>query len=79
VTPVPECDALWEGEAAAAKEVRDQDGQPALIEDYGDLAALRSGAGDDAQLVVIIRRNAEWRIRDVYDIADPPSEGAGTP
>ncbi|SFR35953.1 hypothetical protein SAMN04488591_0625 [Microbacterium azadirachtae] len=79
VTPVPECDALWEGEAAAAEEVRDQDGQPALIEDYGDLAALRSGAGEDAQLVVIIRRNAEWRIRDVYDIADPPSEGAGTP
>lgn len=78
-TPVAGCDALWEGEAAGAKEIRDQDGQPALIEDYGDLAALRSGAGEGAQLVVIIRRDAEWRIRDVYDIADPPSEGAGAP
>jgi len=57
--------------------VRDPGGSLSLIEDYGDLAALRSGSGEGGQMVVIIRRDAEWRIRDVYDIADPPSDESG--
>jgi len=77
--PQPECTRLWDGGAAASGPVRDADGPPALIEDYGDIAAIRNGAGDGAQMVVVIRRDAEWRIRDVYDIADPPSEGTGAP
>ncbi|VXC29186.1 conserved hypothetical protein [Microbacterium sp. 8M] len=76
---VPACGELWDGGRAAAKELRDGDATAVLIEDYGDVAALRSGSGSQAQMVVIIRRDAEWRIRDVYDIADPPSEGAGAP
>ncbi|GAB6857577.1 hypothetical protein [Microbacterium xylanilyticum] len=77
--PVPACGDIWDGGRAAAKELLDRDTPAVLIEDYGDVAALRSGSGPRAQMVVIIRRDAEWRIRDVYDIADPPSEGAGAP
>lgn len=77
--PVPSCGELWDGGASAAKPVRDQDGRTTMIEDYGDIAAVRSGDGTGAQMVVIIRRDAEWRIRDVYDIANPPSEGAAAP
>jgi len=78
-TPKPACAEVWDGGAAASRSVRSAQEPVALIEDYGDVAALRNGSGEEAQMVVIIRRNAEWRIRDVYDIANPPSEGAGPP
>lgn len=77
--PVPSCGELWDGGPVTAQPVRDQKEPAVLIEDYGDIAALRSGSGAGAQMVVIIRKDAEWRIRDVYDIADPPSEEAGAP
>ena len=70
---------MWDGGAAGARPLRAADGPPVLIEDYGDIAAIRNSSDDDAQMVVIIRRNAEWRMRDVYDIANPPSEGTGAP
>ena len=75
----PACADLWNDGPGAMKPVRDQGGSVSLIEDYGDIAAMRSGSGEGAQMIVIMRRDAEWRIRDVYDIADPPSEGAGAP
>lgn len=52
------------------------EGVPTLIEDYGDLAAVRweSSDGADAQMLVLIRLNHRWRIQDVYDVADPPSQ-----
>ena len=78
-TPMPACGDLWDDGPGAMKPVRDQGGSLSLIEDYGDIAAMRSGSGDGAQMIVLVRRDAEWRIRDVYDIADPPSDGAGTP
>nr|MBS1899603.1 hypothetical protein [Actinomycetota bacterium] len=75
--PMPVCGDLWNDGPGAIKPVRDPGGSLSLIEDYGDLAALRSGSGEGGQMVVIIRRDAEWRIRDVYDIADPPSDESG--
>ncbi|MBS1905133.1 MAG: hypothetical protein JST33_00905 [Actinobacteria bacterium] len=75
----PACAQIWDTGTAASRALRNTTAAPVLIEDYGDVAAIRSGSGDQAQMVVIIRRDAGWRIRDVYDIADPPSEGAGAP
>lgn len=75
----PACAQVWDSGTPVARALRAGAVQPVLIEDYGDIAAIRNGAGAEAQMVVIIRRDAEWRIRDVYDIADPPSEGAGAP
>ena len=78
-SPDPGCAALWDGGGSAAREIRGDEEPPALIEDYGDIAAVRNPASAGAQMIVIIRRDGEWRIRDVYDVADPPSGGAGTP
>ncbi|GAA5151732.1 hypothetical protein GCM10025768_18520 [Microbacterium pseudoresistens] len=50
------------------------DSAPTVIEDYGDLAALRIAGGDAHQIVVLLRTDDGWRIRDVYEVADPPSE-----
>ena len=65
--------------ATAAVAVKAATAAPVLIEDYGDVAAARIGSDAGTQMVVIIRRDAEWRIRDVYDVVDPPSEGSGAP
>ena len=78
-SPQPTCTEVWDDGTAASRTVRAAQEPAELIEDYGDIAAIRNGSGEEAQMVVIIRRNAEWRIRDVYDIANPPSEGAGAP
>lgn len=77
--PRPACAEVWDGGTAASRPLRPAQEPAELIEDYGDIAAIRNGSDGEAQMVVIIRRNAEWRIRDVYDIANPPSEGAGPP
>src|SRR5690606_4178450 len=47
-----------------------------LIEDYGDIAVLRLGRTEDRgeQMIVIVRQDDEWLVRDVYDVADQPSE-----
>lgn len=50
-----------------------------VIDDYGGVAVLRvsfadaadGGSGAD-QIVVIVRTNDEWLVRDVYDVADQP-------
>ncbi|GAA4482700.1 hypothetical protein [Microbacterium panaciterrae] len=75
-TPAPACDVLWDGGRDAAIQIRGDGAAPVLIEDYGDIAAVRNPAQEGAQMIVIIRRDGEWRIRDVYDVADPPSGGA---
>lgn len=78
-TSVPACAGIWDGADSASSVIRESGQSPVLIEDYGDIAAVRNAAQGQAQMIVIIRRDAEWRIRDVYGIADPPSEGAGSP
>jgi len=49
---------------------------PSLIEDYGDIAVLRLGrtAERGEQMIVVVRQDDEWLVRDVYDVADQPSE-----
>lgn len=52
------------------------------VEDYGDIAVVRLGAvgehGDAAargeQMLVMVRDEEEWLVRDVYDVADQPSD-----
>ncbi|HWI32111.1 MAG TPA: hypothetical protein VNT50_11510, partial [Microbacterium sp.] len=46
------------------------------LDDYGGVAVLRveALAGDAApQLIVIVRANDRWLLRDVYDVAEQPS------
>ncbi len=46
-----------------------------LLEDFGDAAVLRVEAAEGAsttQLLVIIRSNGEWLLRDVHDVAEQP-------
>jgi len=44
-----------------------------LIENFGDLAAIRVESGPEVRMVILVRTDDGWRIRDVYDVADPPS------
>jgi hypothetical protein len=46
-----------------------------LLDDFGDLAVLRVDAVDAgavSQLVVILRRDDKWLLRDVHDVAQQP-------
>lgn len=46
-----------------------------LLDDFGDIAVLRVDANDDAQppqLVVILRTDEKWLLRDVSDVAQQP-------
>ena len=58
---------------------------PELVDEYGDVAVVRlrtsgadEGAGDaegqgsDQTIVVLIRTEEKWLVRDVYDVADQP-------
>ena len=48
----------------------------ALVEDYGDIAVLRLGAAGEVgeQMLVLVRQKDGWLVRDVYDVADQPSD-----
>ncbi|HCJ49748.1 MAG TPA: hypothetical protein DHW40_10545 [Microbacterium sp.] len=74
-----ECDdddcrtSRWEAPAsaqpiAAASEEYEVD----LVDEYGGVAALRVTGQDRTQIVVIVRQNDEWLVREVYDLADQP-------
>ncbi len=74
-----ECDdddcrtSRWEAPAsaqpiAAASEEYEID----LVDEYGGVAALRVTGQDRTQIVVIVRQNDEWLVREVYDLADQP-------
>lgn len=46
-----------------------------LLDDFGDVAVLRVDANDSGsvpQLVVVIRRDEKWLLRDVHDVAQQP-------
>lgn len=43
-----------------------------LVEDYGGVAVLRIRAEGRSQLVVIVRADDSWLVRDVFDAADQP-------
>lgn len=46
-----------------------------LLDDFGDIAVLRADANDGTtapQLVVIVRGDEKWLLRDVHDVAQQP-------
>lgn len=58
---------------------------PELVDEYGDVAVMRlratgpedgpgatKGEGSDQTIVVLIRSDEKWLVRDVYDVADQP-------
>ena len=48
-----------------------------LLDDFGDIAVLRLDAADGArpsQMVVILRRDEKWLLRDVSDVAQQPEQ-----
>lgn len=85
---VVEC--VSEGDSRCASAVVDGAGETVLerlagadasrdltpIEDYGDIAVVRLGAvGEHSeQMLVIVREHKRWLVRDVYDVADQPSD-----
>lgn len=50
-----------------------------MIDEYGDLAVIRAttqepgGDGAGGAMLVLVRRDGEWLVRDAYDVADQPS------
>lgn len=63
--------------ADAAKILRsDAAGEPVLVDDYGDLAVIRLGGAESAeQMLVLVRQDGRWLVRDAYDVADQPEDG----
>lgn len=52
--------------------------QVTLLDDLGDIGVAEVGRPDGTpvrQIVVIARQNDRWLLRDVYDVAQQPSEG----
>lgn len=46
-----------------------------LVDDYGDIAVIRLtpvDAGETEQMLVLVRQNELWLVRDVYDVANQP-------
>lgn len=50
-----------------------------MIDEYGDVAVIRAtpqepgGDGVGGAMLVLVRRDGEWLVRDAYDVADQPS------
>ncbi|PYD01058.1 hypothetical protein B4U78_005525 [Microbacterium esteraromaticum] len=46
------------------------------VEDYGDVSVLRLGPSGERgeQMLVLVRQEDGWLVRDVYDVADQPSD-----
>ena len=46
-----------------------------MLDEFGGAAVLRVDANADGQpfqFVVVVRRDAQWLVRDVMDVADQP-------
>ena len=48
----------------------------ALVDDYGDIAVLRMSSRDDENdlIVVLVRQDDLWLVRDIYDAVNQPEE-----
>ncbi|MFF7292634.1 hypothetical protein ACFY9N_08885 [Microbacterium sp. NPDC008134] len=42
------------------------------VDEYGDVAVIRAESPDAAHILVLVRVNEKWLVRDVYDVADQP-------
>ena len=72
------------GVVEALDSVRSESATAELVDEYGDVAVVRLGVGDrngsgdggDApaasMMVVVVRADEKWLVRDVYDVADQP-------
>ncbi|MBY6061158.1 hypothetical protein [Microbacterium esteraromaticum] len=74
------CERAIVGGAAELVQLRlspvDPDRAIVPVEDYGDIGVVRLAASGEhgEQMLVVIRQNDRWLVRDVYDVADQPSE-----
>lgn len=48
------------------------DSAVSAVENYGDVAVVRLQAAGGSQMLVLMRVNDSWLVRDVYDVADQP-------
>ncbi|MFK0401051.1 hypothetical protein ACIQTT_01845 [Microbacterium sp. NPDC090225] len=49
--------------------------EPAItpVDEYGDVAVIRVESPAAPHILVLVRMNEKWLVRDVYDVADQPS------
>lgn len=69
------CRDVLEDPAAAAPQgaVADAEAQATLIDEYGGVVVYRIETSDaTAQIMVLVRSDDTWLVRDVYDVADQP-------
>lgn len=81
-------DAVAEGSAGVVDALGARgEGAPTveLVDEYGDVAVIRLGSADGLpeggdeqaapaaeQMMVLVRQNDKWLVRDVYGVADQP-------
>ncbi|MGW9626537.1 hypothetical protein [Microbacterium sp. NPDC055521] len=70
--------AVVDGAAAAVQErLAGTDAKRTIsaVEDYGDVSVLRLGESGERgeQMLVLVRQEDQWLVRDVYDVANQPS------
>ncbi|GAA2890359.1 hypothetical protein [Microbacterium esteraromaticum] len=72
-------DAVVDGSGALVQERlagADASRPVTAVEDYGDVSVLRLGPSGERgeQMLVLVRQKDRWLVRDVYDVADQPSD-----
>jgi hypothetical protein len=70
------------GQLARVAEVAATDSAAQLVDEYGDVAVIRldpsstsrdaDGADVSGHILVLVRSEKKWLVRDVYDVADQP-------
>lgn len=68
-------DVIAEGSTVGvAALVEIADGEPSFtpVDEYGDVAVIRAESAAASNILVVVRMNEKWLVRDVYDVADQP-------
>ncbi|MFV0374608.1 hypothetical protein [Microbacterium sp.] len=68
--------AVWEGGSgtAPAGAAGVAEATVTLVEEYGGVAVFRAEAeGEHSQIVVAVHADGTWRVREVYDLTNPPA------
>ena len=69
-------DVIAEGSTVDVVELGEIAGsEPAItpVDEYGDVAVIRAESSTAPRILVLVRMNEKWLVRDVYDVADQPS------
>lgn len=73
----PSCpEVIAEGSTVDVVELGEIAGtEPAItpVDEYGDVAVIRAESPAAPRILVLVRMNEKWLVRDVYDVADQPS------